>query len=149
MNELFDLYQDIILDHNKRPRNFREMDEATHAAEGHNPLCGDEIKVFVKLAGDKLEDVSFQGEGCAISRASASLMTGEVKGKTMEEAQREFERIQTMLTSDNEEPVDLLEFGNMASLSGVRRFPARIKCATLAWHALVAALNGGGETSTE
>jgi nitrogen fixation NifU-like protein len=149
MNELFDLYQDIILDHNKRPRNFRGMDEATHAAEGHNPLCGDEIQVFVKVAGDKLEDVSFQGEGCAISRASASLMTGEVKGKTMEEAQREFERVQTMLTSDCEEPVDLLEFGNMASLSGVRRFPARIKCATLAWHALVAALKGGGEASTE
>jgi len=149
MNELFDLYQDIILDHNKRPRNFRAMDGATHAAEGHNPLCGDEVTVFVKLNGDKIEDVSFQGQGCAISRASASLMTGEVKGKTLREARGEFERVKAMLTGDNDEPVDLLEFGNMASLSGVRRFPARIKCATLPWHALDAALQDGGEITTE
>lgn len=149
MDELFELYQEIILDHNKRPRNFRAMEDHTHCAEGNNPLCGDEISVFVKLEGDRIADISFQGEGCAISRASASLMTTELKGKTVDEAKEELARVTGMFKGDDETPVSLEDYGNIASLSGVRRFPARIKCATLAWHALDAAIEGKGEASTE
>ena len=149
MNELFDLYQEIILDHNKRPRNFRAMEEPTHWASGNNPLCGDELFVYVKMVNGRVEDVSFQGEGCAISRASASLMTGELMGKTLEEAKAEFARIKGMFIGDADVPVTLEEMGNIASLSGVRRFPARIKCATLAWHAFDAAVDDRGEVTTE
>ena len=149
MNELFDLYQEIILDHNRRPRNFHAMDHATYSADGYNPICGDEIKVFLKLEGDKIEDISFQGQGCAISKASASLMTVELKGKTLAEAEEEFKRFRGMLSEEVGQEVDFLDFGNLASLSGVRRFPARIKCATLAWHAVVAALQGKEQTTTE
>ena len=149
MNELFDLYQEIILDHNKRPRNFRVMEEPTHWAAGNNPLCGDELVVYVKLLNGRIDDVSFQGEGCAISRASASLMTGELMGKTLEEAKAEIARIKEMFTGDVDVPVTLEEMGNIASLSGVRRFPARIKCATLAWHAFDAAVDERGNVTTE
>ena len=149
MDELFELYQEIILDHNKRPRNFRPMDEHTHSADGRNPICGDEIAVFVRMNGDAIEDISFQGEGCAISRASASLMTTRVKGMSVEEAKDEFQRVQGMLTGSDATDFGLEEAGDIASLSGVRRFPARVKCATLAWHALKAALEGTEAISTE
>ena len=149
MNELFDLYQDIILDHNRRPRNYRALEEPTYFADGYNPICGDEIRVFLKLQGDKIEDISFQGQGCAISTASASLMTVELKGKSLTEAKAGFKRFQEMLAEEVEKEVDFLDFGDLASLSGVRRFPARIKCATLAWHAVVAALQGQKQTTTE
>ncbi len=149
MNELFDLYQEIILDHNRRPRNFRPLEDHTCSADGYNPICGDSIKVFVKLEGENIEDISFQGEGCAISKASASLMTVDLKGKTLAEAQEEFKSFLAMLSEDEDFEVDFLEFGDLASLSGVRRFPARIKCATLAWHALEAALQGNEQTTTE
>lgn len=149
MNELFELYQEIILDHNKRPRNYREIDRHTHFAEGSNPICGDEISVYLKVDEGKIEDVSFQGEGCAISKASASLMTTGVRGKTVVEAKAEFEKVREMLTGPADTQVDLDEVGNVACLSGVRQFPARIKCATLAWHALNAALEGETGVTTE
>lgn len=149
MNELFDLYQEIILDHNRRPRNFRAIAEPTCSADGYNPICGDEIRIFLKLDGEKIEDVSFQGQGCAISKASASLMTVKLKGKTLIEAEKELKRFQGMLAEGEDKEVDILDFGDLASLSGVRRFPARIKCATLAWHAVEAALQGKGQASTE
>ncbi len=149
MNELFDLYQEIILDHNRRPRNYRTLEEPTSSADGYNPICGDELKVYLKLDGDKIKDISFQGQGCAISKASASLMTVELKGKTLAEAEAGFKRFQEMLAEEVDQEVDFLDFGDLASLSGVRRFPARIKCATLAWHALEAAVQGQEEATTE
>ena len=149
MNELTELYQEIILDHNKRPRNYRGIDKATHSAEGHNPLCGDEISVSLRLNGDQIEDISFQGEGCAISKASASLMTTLIKGKSLQAAKEESSVIKQMLTSSEEPDDSLEELGDIIALSGVRRFPVRIKCATLAWHTFEAALNGKKETTTE
>ncbi len=149
MNEMQDLYQEIILDHNKRPRNFRRIEPFTHHADGHNPLCGDEIEVFLVVKDGKIEDIAFQGEGCAISKASASLMTSSVKGMSVEQARREFGTVIEMLTGRNAAPADLGEIGDLAALQGVRQFPARIKCATLSWHALEAALKGKDETSTE
>lgn len=149
MNELFDLYQEIILDHNKRPRNYRQVEESTHEAEGNNPVCGDEISVSLKVDDGRVTDIGFQGEGCAISKASASLMTSDVKGKSVTEVMERFEQVKGMLTG-TEENLDILEeMGNIACLSGVRQFPARIKCATLAWHALSAAIRGGGQATTE
>jgi len=149
MNELTELYQEIILDHNKRPRNYRGIDKATHSAEGHNPLCGDEISVSLRLNGDQIEDISFQGEGCAISKASASLMTTLIKGKSLQSAKEKSSVIKQMLTSSEEPDDSLEELGDIIALSGVRRFPVRIKCATLAWHTFEAALNGKKETTTE
>lgn len=149
MNELQELYQEIILEHNKHPRNFRLMESSTHFAEGHNPLCGDELIIYLHLSNGNIEDVSFQGEGCAISKASASLMTSQVKGKSVEEARLEISRIMSMLTDQDEPRMDFDELGDLASLSGIRRFPVRIKCATLAWHALEAAIAGKGDVSTE
>ena len=149
MNELFDLYQEIILDHNKRPRNYRRVEDSTHRADGNNPICGDEISVFVRVDHGRVADIGFQGEGCAISKASASLMTADVKGKSVREAMERFEQVKGMLTGTDENPDILDEMGNIACLSGVRRFPARIKCATLAWHALSAAMKGAGQVTTE
>lgn len=149
MNEMQDLYQEIILDHNKRPRNFRRMEDHTHHADGHNPLCGDEIEIFIRVEDGKISDISFQGEGCAISKASASLMTSELKGRSIEEAHREFGTVMSLLTSKEAPEVDLGAIGDLAALQGVRQFPARIKCATLSWHALEAALQGGTKASTE
>ncbi len=149
MDELFELYQEIILDHNKRPRNYRPMLEHTHSADGQNPVCGDEITVYVRMSSDGIEDISFQGEGCAISKASASLMTRQVKGMSIEAAIEEFRRVQGILTGSESVDFSLEEVGDIASLSGVRRFPARVKCATLAWHALKAALEGTEAISTE
>lgn len=147
MSELADLYQEIILDHNKRPRNFREIPSCTCSAEGHNPLCGDEVKVFVNLEDDKLADVAFQGQGCAISRASASLMTGKTKGRTTGQAKEMSAQVRDMLLGPEAPPP--AELGDLAALSGVRKFPARIKCAMLPWRALEAALDGRGDVTTE
>jgi nitrogen fixation NifU-like protein len=147
MSELADLYQEIILDHNKRPRNFREMPECTCQADGLNPLCGDEVKVLVRLEADKLSDVAFQGQGCAISRASASMMTGKTKGRSTAEARELAGRVRDMLVGPEVEPPR--ELGDLAALSGVRKFPARIKCAMLPWHTLEAALSGRVKVSTE
>jgi nitrogen fixation protein NifU and related proteins len=148
MNEMEELYREIILDHNKRPRNFRHMDGATHHADGHNPLCGDEIEVFVKVEDGKIADISFQGEGCAISKSSASLMTTALKGKTLDEAKKECDIVVSMLSGKSEASA-ADELGDIAALQGVRQFPARIKCATLSWHTLEESLKGGEKASTE
>jgi nitrogen fixation NifU-like protein len=147
MSELTDLYQEIILDHNKRPRNFRELPDCTCQADGVNPLCGDEVAVFVKLEDGKLADVAFQGQGCAISKASASMMTGKTRGKTETEARAMSAQVRDMLLGPETEPPR--ELGDLAALSGVRKFPARIKCAMLPWHTLESALDGQSMTSTE
>ena len=140
-----DLYQEIILDHSKHPRNHHPMDNADRKAEGYNPLCGDKLKLFLKMDGDVVQDVSFVGSGCAISTASASLMTESLKGKTRAEALKLLERFHELLTTDN--PVTQ-ELGKLVVFCGVREYPARVKCATLAWHTLKSALNNAGETVT-
>jgi nitrogen fixation NifU-like protein len=145
--ELQELYQEVILDHNRRPRNFRVL-EGGRTAEGFNPLCGDHLTVYLKVEGGVIEDVSFQGSGCAISKASASLMTESVKGKNVSDAVRLFERFQQMITAPPDAAVDQL--GKLEALAGVRQFPIRVKCASLAWHTLRAALDLRGEAvSTE
>jgi len=144
MDELRELYQATILDHNKKPRNFRPIERADRQADGHNPLCGDKLTVYLELDDDgRVADVSFQGSGCAISTASASLMTDLVKGKTIEEIEREFGRFHDLVTSPTDAPVDLAGLGKLAVFSGVREYPMRVKCATLAWHTLRAAIEGG------
>ncbi len=149
MSDLRELYQEVILDHNKRPRNFRELDGADRHADGYNPLCGDKLAVYVNLDDGVISDVSFLGSGCAISKASASLMTDAVKGKTLVEAQRLFEKFHRMVTGD-EGDVDEDELGKLAVLAGVRDYPTRIKCASLAWHTLRAACDDKHEpVSTE
>ncbi len=149
MSDLRELYQEVILDHNKSPRNFRELDGADRHADGYNPLCGDKLAVYVNLDDDVITDVSFLGSGCAISKASASLMTDAVKGKTLVEAQRLFEKFHRMVTGD-EGDVDQDELGKLAVLAGVRDYPTRIKCASLAWHTLRAACDDKHEpVSTE
>lgn len=147
MSELSDLYQEIILDHNKRPRNYREMPACTCEAEGNNPLCGDEVKVFVQIEDGKLSDVSFTGHGCAISRASASMMTTKTKGRTGDGARQMAKAVHGMLLGPEAEPAR--ELGDLAALAGVRQFPARIKCAMLPWHTLEAALDGQSAATTE
>ncbi|HEX3275859.1 MAG TPA: SUF system NifU family Fe-S cluster assembly protein [Gemmatimonadales bacterium] len=139
MARLSELYQNVILEHNRSPRNYRVMPEADRQAEGHNPLCGDQITVWVRLEGDRVADVSFQGAGCAISRASASIMTDAVKGKTQQEAEALFDRFHRLVTgglpsSESE------TLGKLAVFSGVSEFPIRVKCASLAWHTLKSAL---------
>lgn len=142
MPDLRELYQQVILEHSRSPRNFRELENADRTAEGYNPLCGDQLRLYVILEGDKIVDISFKGSGCAISRASASLMTGAVKGKTMAEAEALFARFREMLTSEHDAAIDEEAMGKLAVLGGVREFPVRVKCATLAWHTLHAALAG-------
>jgi nitrogen fixation NifU-like protein len=138
--DLKDLYRDVIVDHNRRPRNFRAMPDADRHAEGFNPLCGDRLTLYVKLDGERIVDVSFQGSGCAISVASASLLTESVQGRTVPEAERLFASMHELLTSDAA-AVDPAVLGKLAALSGVREFPARVKCASLCWHTLDAALH--------
>lgn len=140
--ELRELYQTTILDHNKKPRNFRRPEDANHQADGVNPLCGDQVTVFLTVADGVVKDVGFQGSGCAISKSAASLMTEAVKGKTLEEAQALFERFQGLVTSDPRVEPDLTELGKLAVFAGVREFPVRVKCATLPWHTLHAAIEG-------
>jgi len=147
-DELRDLYQEVIFDHNRNPRNFRIMTDADRQVEGFNPLCGDRLTLFLKFDNDKIIDASFQGSGCAISTASVSLMTEIVKGKTEQEADELFKQFHQMTTSD--EITDLESLGKLAVLAGVREYPARVKCATLAWHTLDAALkNEQAAISTE
>ena len=148
MSHLTDLYQEVILDHNRRPRNFRALDEANRTQEGYNPLCGDRLTLYVKLEGDRIADVAFQGSGCAISKASASLMTEALKGKTVTEARELFDKFHDMVTSAPDQAAP--DLGKLSVLSGVREFPTRIKCASLAWHTLKAAVAGEqGTVSTE
>ena len=136
--QLSDLYRDVILDHNRQPRNFGDLNSPDATIEGYNPLCGDRLTLRLKLDGDRITDIRLEGQGCAISTASASLMTEAVKGKTRSEAMALFERIHRLLT-DDAAPVDE-ELGKLAALSGVREFPARVKCASLCWHTLASAL---------
>lgn len=152
MDDLSDLYQDIILSHYKNPHNEGDLDPHTGEAEGFNPLCGDRLKVFCRQAEDgkgDLEAVTFTGEGCAISKASASIMTSAVKGKSIEEVEKKVAEVMGLLTDPDEPEIDLMTMGDLAALAGVRKFPARIKCATLAWHALLAALKDEAAVSTE
>jgi nitrogen fixation NifU-like protein len=144
--DLTDLYQQVILDHCKRPRNFHEMGEATCSAQGHNPLCGDQLKLFLRVGAGKVEDISFVGSGCCISKASASLLTEAIKGRTADEIRAMFERVHAMVTT-GQQPDDA---GKLAVFAGVYKFPARVKCAILPWHAVMAALDGKAEpVSTE
>lgn len=138
--DLNDLYRDVIVDHNRNPRNFRAMPDADCHAEGFNPLCGDRLTIYVQLDGGKIRDVSFQGSGCAISVASASLLTESVKGRSVEDAEKLFGTMHAMLTREDS-GVDVASLGKLGALSGVRAFPARVKCASLCWHTLDAALH--------
>jgi nitrogen fixation NifU-like protein len=139
MNDLRELYQEVILDHNKRPRNFGPLPEATSQAEGYNPLCGDKVSVFVTLQGDRIQDIRFTGSGCAISQASASLMTEAVKGRSVGEAKEILESFHQMVTDD---ACANCKAEELEVLAGVKEYPIRVKCATLAWHTLLSALNG-------
>lgn len=141
MSNLSDLYQEILLEHNSKPRNFRKVEDANHSAEGYNPLCGDEISLYLKVEGDVVTDVGFQGHGCAISRASASMMTQSIKGQKLAKAEELFDEFHKMLTQPGAE-VDYDKLEDLEMLSGVAEYPTRIKCAILAWHTLHAALEG-------
>ncbi|HVM47211.1 MAG TPA: SUF system NifU family Fe-S cluster assembly protein [Candidatus Acidoferrum sp.] len=143
-DDLGDLYQQVILDHCKRPRNFRELSSATCSAQGHNPLCGDQLKLYLLVEGDVVKDISFVGNGCCISKASASLLTEAVRGKTRQQAQQMFEQVHEMVTTGRV----VGDVGKLAVFAGVHKFPARVKCAILAWHAVVAALKGDGQPVT-
>jgi nitrogen fixation protein NifU and related proteins len=150
VSDLRDLYQDMILDHSKRPRNFRKLEEADRTAVGYNPLCGDRLTLYLDIEGDVVKDAAFQGAGCAISTASASMMTEMVKGKTVADVERLFEEFQQMVTAPPDQEVDVSELGKLQVFSGVREFPARVKCASLAWHTAHAAVKGEEEeVSTE
>lgn len=140
MPELRDLYQDIILEHSKRPRNYRTLESANRKAEGFNPLCGDHFTIYLEVGDGQIRDISFQGSGCAISKASASMMTQAVKGKRTEEAEQLFEKFHHVVTGKN--GAESNELGKLAAFAGVSEYPVRVKCATLAWHALRAALEG-------
>ena len=146
-DDLADLYQQVILDHSRSPRNFRKMENPTGTAQGYNPLCGDNVTLYVRLDQDKVQEVSFQGSGCAISKASASLLTEALKGKSTAEVKALFEKVQTMVKTGQKVEGDL---GKLVAFAGVHKFPARVKCAILPWHAVVAALENRGEpVSTE
>jgi nitrogen fixation NifU-like protein len=149
MSDLRELYQQVILDHNKNPRNFHDMPDATNRVDGYNPLCGDHYTVFLKTDGETIKEVSFTGSGCAISKASASVMSSTVKGKSKDEADRLFETFHRLVTGD-QSGLSAADLGRLAAFSGVSEFPARVKCATLAWHTLRSALDGKDEkVSTE
>jgi nitrogen fixation NifU-like protein len=149
MSELSELYQQVILDHNKKPRNFRKLENANHSAEGYNPLCGDKLKVYLDLENGAVKDISFEGSGCAISKAAASMMTQAVKGKTKPEAEKLFNEFHGMVTGELDEENMPNHLGNLKIFAGVREFPVRVKCATLSWHTLLAALNNQELVSTE
>jgi nitrogen fixation NifU-like protein len=140
MADLRDLYQEVILEHSKAPRNYRELKGAAYKAEGYNPLCGDRFTVYLEMDGDSIRDITFQGSGCAISKASASMMTQSLKGKTRAEAEEVFKRFHRLVTASKPEQAASPELGKLAVFSGVCEFPTRVKCATLAWHTLQAAL---------
>jgi len=149
MSELSELYQQVILDHNKKPRNFKKIEDAELSAEGYNPLCGDQLTVYLNLDDGVVSDISFEGSGCAISKAAASMMTQAVKKKTRAEAERLFQEFHSMVTGELDEEVEDNNLGNLKIFAGVRDFPVRVKCATLAWHTLQAALNKKDRVSTE
>ena len=145
MSDLRELYQEVILDHNKKPRNFGVLENATQVAQGHNPLCGDNVTVYLHVEGDTIQDISFNGSGCAISKASASLMTSALKGKTVAEAETIFQSFRELVTGPEASEEVLEEMGKLAVFSGVRDYPARVKCASLAWHTVHNALQGKPE----
>ena len=149
MSELSELYQQVILDHNKKPRNFHKLETANRRAEGYNPLCGDQLNVYLDVEGDQVKDVAFEGSGCAISKASASMMTQAVKGKTKAEAEQLFNEFHRMVTGELDAEADPNNLGRLKIFAGVREFPVRVKCATLSWHTMHAALNEQASTSTE
>lgn len=149
MSELNDLYQEVILEHNKNPRNFREIEDATQTADGNNPLCGDALRVYVEVENDTVKDVAFKGSGCAISKASASMMTQAVKGKSKADAEILFDEFHKMVTGELDAETDENQLGKLKIFAGVLEFPARVKCASLSWHTLHAALNNEEEVSTE
>jgi nitrogen fixation protein NifU and related proteins len=146
MSDLRDLYQEVILDHHKKPRNFHKLERANRQADGYNPLCGDKLSVFIQIEEGVVKDIAFVGTGCAISTASASMMTESLKGKTETEAKAIFKRFHQLVTHHSESQPDPSTLGNLAVFSGVREYPVRVKCATLAWHAMWAALEGKKET---
>jgi nitrogen fixation protein NifU and related proteins len=147
MSYLRELYQEVILDHNRRPRNFHALADASHQAEGYNPLCGDRLTLYLRVDGDVISDVGFEGSGCAISKASASLMTDAIKGRTVLDARTLFERFHRMVTAPPDQQVE--DLGKLSVLAGVRQFPVRVKCASLAWHTFSAALDREQRVSTE
>lgn len=149
MSELNELYQETILEHNKNPRNFREISDADKTADGNNPLCGDALRVYVDMEGDTVKDVAFKGSGCAISKASASMMTQVVKGKSKEEAELLFDEFHRMVLGELDEETEENHLGKLKIFAGVREFPARVKCASLSWHTLNAALHGDESVTTE
>jgi nitrogen fixation protein NifU and related proteins len=149
MSELSELYQQVILDHNKKPRNFHKLENANRRAEGFNPLCGDQLNVYLHVEDDQVKEVSFEGSGCAISKASASMMTQAVKGKTKQEAETLFNEFHRMATGELDEENEPNHLGKLKIFAGVRDFPARVKCATLSWHTMRAALEGEQSTTTE
>ena len=149
MSELSELYQQVILDHNKKPRNFRKLEQANHSAEGYNPLCGDHLTIYVDLEDNSLKEIAFEGSGCAISKAAASMMTQAVKGKSKEQAEELFNEFHSMVTGELDEEAEENKLGNLKIFAGVREFPVRVKCATLPWHTLHAALNNEERVSTE
>lgn len=149
MSELSELYQQVILDHNKKPRNFRRLEDATSTAEGFNPLCGDQLTVYMLMDEGRIKEISFEGSGCAISKAAASMMTQSVKGKTREEAEVLFQEFHRMVTGELDIEQTPNHLGNLKIFAGVRDFPARVKCASLSWHTLHAALEGQAATTTE
>lgn len=149
MSELNDLYQEVILEHNKNPRNFREIETATRTADGNNPLCGDALRVYIEMEDDLVKDVAFKGSGCAISKASASMMTQAVKGKSKDEAEILFNEFHKMVTGELNAETDENKLGKLKIFAGVLEFPARVKCASLSWHTLHAALNDEETVSTE
>ncbi|MDZ7269242.1 MAG: SUF system NifU family Fe-S cluster assembly protein [candidate division KSB1 bacterium] len=148
MDELRELYQQVILDHNKNPRNFGELANASHHAEGYNPLCGDRIHLFLRVADNIIQDIRFTGQGCAISKASASIMTSLVKGKSTTQAQELFDKFLQLITSDPTQPVEVSGLDRLVVFAGVREFPLRVKCASLAWHTLKSALSESGAVVT-
>jgi len=149
MSELSELYQQVILDHNKKPRNFHKLEHASHSAEGYNPLCGDQLTVYITVADGEVKEVGFEGSGCAISKASASMMTQAVKGKSKQQAETLFKEFHSMVTGELDEEAQENSLGNLKIFAGVREFPVRVKCATLPWHTLHAALNKQEQVTTE
>lgn len=148
-NELRDLYQEIILDHNKYPKNFKTIENPTHQSEGYNPLCGDKVNLTLKVQGDTIQDIGFVGAGCAISKASASVMTAAIKGLRVDEAEALSAEFEEMIKSDLKTELDYARLGKLAAFAGVREFPIRVKCASLAWHTMKSALNQKDKISTE
>ncbi len=150
MEDFRDLYQELILDHNRSPRNFHTMENADRVAEGDNPLCGDHYTVYLKTEGGKISDISFSGSGCAISKASASIMSSVIKGKSLEEAEHLFQLFKKVVTGEDDDAASVKELGKLAAFAGVAEFPMRVKCATLAWHTLHNAISAGEKpASTE